>query len=126
MRYDQKITIIDSFLLSCRVLGREIETAALFWLCQYLKRKNIYKIYGKIHKTKRNEPVQDLYTKHGFKKINNSKFELNLKNHVIKKATRNQSKMKPKFMKQLLRKGDHEKSSKTARVHEAGSPPAGR
>ena len=87
LRYDQKITIIDSFLLSCRVLGREIETAALFWLCQYLKRKNIYKIYGKIHKTKRNEPVQDLYTKHGFKKINNSKFELNLKNHVIKKPS---------------------------------------
>ena len=87
LKYDQKITVIDSFLLSCRVLGREIETAALFWLCQYLKRKNIDTIYGKIHKTKRNEPVQDLYAKHGFKKINNSKFELNLKNHVIEKPS---------------------------------------
>ena len=87
LKYDQKITVIDSFLLSCRVLGREIETAALFWLCQYLKRKNIYTIYGKINKTKRNEPVQDLYTKHGFKKINNSKFELNLKDDIIEKPS---------------------------------------
>ena len=87
MKYDQKISIISSFLLSCRVLGREIETAVLFWICEHLKRKKNELVHGMIYKTKRNIPVQDLYTKHGFKKINDSKFELNLGNDIIKKPS---------------------------------------
>ena len=87
LKCDQKISIISSFLLSCRVLGREIETAVLFWICEYLKRKKIELVHGMIYKTSRNIPVQDLYIKHGFKKINDSKFELNLDNDIIKKPS---------------------------------------
>jgi UDP-4-amino-4,6-dideoxy-N-acetyl-beta-L-altrosamine N-acetyltransferase len=78
---------VDSFLLSCRVLGREIEAAILAWLCKYLSARNIRKLSGKIIPTKRNDPVLDLYSKYGFREKDNLSFELNLKNEKITKPS---------------------------------------
>jgi FkbH-like protein len=85
IKIENNLSIIDTFLLSCRVLGRDIETAILYWLCQYLVSKKISRLYGEVIHTNRNKPVQRLYADHSFTKINNSSYELILSNCKIKK-----------------------------------------
>lgn len=57
---------IDLLLLSCRVLGRGVETAVLGWLAGEAKRRGVRVINGEIRESPRNEPVRDLYREHGF------------------------------------------------------------
>ena len=56
----------DSFLLSCRVMGRTVETAFLSYIIEEAKKANIKSIIGKYSPTKKNPPVKDLYKNHGF------------------------------------------------------------
>ena len=57
---------IDSFLLSCRVMGRTVETAFLSYIIEEAKKANIKSSIGKYIPTKKNPPVKDLYKNHGF------------------------------------------------------------
>ncbi|HIJ83556.1 MAG TPA: HAD-IIIC family phosphatase [Magnetococcales bacterium] len=57
---------IELFLLSCRVLGRGIESGFLAWLADRSQRRHAKKILGRIVHSERNTPVRDLYRKHGF------------------------------------------------------------
>jgi FkbH-like protein len=61
--------LIDSFILSCRILGRTVETAVLGWLCSLLYSRGIRSIGGIIVPTEKNKPVQALYAQHGFKAV---------------------------------------------------------
>lgn len=63
---------IDSFLLSCRVLGRGIETGALNWIFNYAKAQGCKSVVGEVYPTPRNTPVQDLYQKSNFTLNNES------------------------------------------------------
>lgn len=58
---------IDSFLMSCRVLGRNVETAILNYLYSIGRDIGLTDIEGKIVFTPKNEPVRLLYSNHGFK-----------------------------------------------------------
>jgi len=78
-KQDTKRYLVDSFVLSCRVLGRNIETATLGWLCQILSKRNVAKLMGTIIPTDKNQPVRTLYTKHGFKPVSKDIFELPLR-----------------------------------------------
>lgn len=60
---------IDTFLMSCRVLGRNIETAFLNWVVLYVKIKNISSIKSQFIETSKNQQVKEFYEKHGFNKI---------------------------------------------------------
>ena len=63
---------IDNFLLSCRVIGRNIEDIFLFELIKKLKKKKQNKfITGEYFKGNKNSIVKDFYQKQGFKKKNN-------------------------------------------------------
>jgi FkbH-like protein len=57
---------IDTFLLSCRVIGRTIESAMLALLCEEAAARGARVIRGVIVPTPKNEPVRDLYARHGF------------------------------------------------------------
>jgi len=57
---------IDTFLMSCRVLGRGVEAGVLSWVGQEARRRGIEKIAGKIIPTPRNTPVRSLYEEYGF------------------------------------------------------------
>ena len=57
---------IDTFLLSCRVIGRTVETAFLAYIIEEAQKSNIKNIKGKYIPTKKNIPVEDLYKKHNF------------------------------------------------------------
>lgn len=59
---------IDTFLLSCRVIGRTVETAMLAYLCDAAQERGLKKLGGRMVPTDKNVPVRDLFEKHGFSK----------------------------------------------------------
>ena len=63
---ESKNLLINTFLLSCRVIGRTIETAMLAFICQYAKANKLKKIFGEIIPTQKNIPVRDLFQQHEF------------------------------------------------------------
>ncbi len=62
--------IIDSFLLSCRVLGRKIEQSILSYLIKEAKKNKIKKLIGQFIKTEKNAPAKNFYRDHNFKYVN--------------------------------------------------------
>lgn len=60
---------IDTLLLSCRVIGRTLETAMLSVLCDEATRRGRSHLTGTIVPTARNLPVRDLFERHGFARI---------------------------------------------------------
>jgi FkbH-like protein len=59
---------IDSLLLSCRVIGRGIETALLAHLAKNARRAGAKYLIGEFIATKKNAPCADFYSEHGFVK----------------------------------------------------------
>lgn len=57
---------IDSFLLSCRVIGRTVETAVLSYLAEDARRRGLTRMQGWFLPTKKNAPASDFYAQHGF------------------------------------------------------------
>lgn len=57
---------IDSFLLSCRILGKNIEIVFLKYILQQIKKNNISHITSSFIPTTKNEQVSDFYGKNGF------------------------------------------------------------
>jgi FkbH-like protein len=57
---------IDSMLLSCRVIGRGIETALLAHIGANAIRTGAKKLVGEFIPTKKNAPCADFYSDHGF------------------------------------------------------------
>lgn len=60
---------IDTFLLSCRVIGRGVETAMLAALCDAAKSRGLHRLSGRLIITPKNTPARDLYERHGFTRI---------------------------------------------------------
>jgi FkbH-like protein len=60
---------IDTFLLSCRVIGRTIETAVLGFLAEESKAEDVRLLRGWFIPTKKNAPVRNLYASHQFKLV---------------------------------------------------------
>jgi len=63
---------IDSFLLSCRVIGRSVETALLSHVAREAASSGMRTLRGWYLPTRKNAPSKDFYPKHGFKMINES------------------------------------------------------
>jgi FkbH-like protein len=64
----EEVATITNFLLSCRVLGRGVETGVLSWFHSVAKLRKINTIMASICPTERNTPVQNLFSEHGYKK----------------------------------------------------------
>ena len=67
-RFDSEALDIETFLLSCRVIGRTVETAMLAFLCQQASRRGIQLLRGRVVPTAKNAPSRDLFLKHAFQK----------------------------------------------------------
>lgn len=64
--HDQAETCeIDTFLLSCRVIGRTIETAFLWFLAEHARARGAQRLQGWFLPTKKNAPARDFYSVHG-------------------------------------------------------------
>jgi FkbH-like protein len=59
---------IDTFLLSCRVIGRTVETALLAHLAQSAAQRGYKRLVGWFLPTKKNAPARDFYEQHGFER----------------------------------------------------------
>ena len=57
---------IDTFLMSCRVIGRTVETAMLATLAEQALAAGATKLSGTFRPTKKNAPAQNFYEVHGF------------------------------------------------------------
>ncbi len=68
VRSVDKTDEVDTFLLSCRVIGRTIETAILSYLSQSAKDRGATVLTGQFIPTKKNAPAKDAYSAHGFVK----------------------------------------------------------
>jgi FkbH-like protein len=77
---------IDTWLMSCRVLGRQVEEASLDRLVEEARALGVHTITGEYKPTSKNGMVRDLYSKLGFKNVHtdgegNSRWQLNVKSH---------------------------------------------
>jgi FkbH-like protein len=57
---------IDTLLLSCRVIGRTVESAILSYLAEGARRRGLARMQGWFLPTKKNAPASDFYAQHGF------------------------------------------------------------
>jgi predicted enzyme involved in methoxymalonyl-ACP biosynthesis len=65
-RRDQDAWDIDTWLMSCRVLGRKVEVAVLQELIAQARARGIRRLVGRYLPTEKNKLVEDHYAKLGF------------------------------------------------------------
>ena len=65
-RVDGEVCEIDSFLMSCRVIGRTLETALLAHLAADARERGAKVLQGWFRPTKKNAPALEFYREHGF------------------------------------------------------------
>ncbi|MDR0984505.1 MAG: HAD-IIIC family phosphatase, partial [Ruminococcus sp.] len=77
---------IDLWIMSCRVLKRDMEFAMCNELIRVCKIKGIETVYGYYFKTSKNSMVEDLYLKFGFEKLTDTKFKLQISEYKEKEV----------------------------------------
>ncbi len=68
--------LIDSLLLSCRVIGRGIETALLAHIAKHARQAGAKHLIGEYISTKKNAPCATFYADHGFTSYSTSEESL--------------------------------------------------
>jgi FkbH-like protein len=66
LRYAEAAAEIDTFLLSCRALGRGAEQALLSWAMQAAAARGCVTVVGRYRPTAKNSQVAAFYERHGF------------------------------------------------------------
>ncbi len=87
IKYNGSVAEIDSFLLSCRILGRNAEDAFLSYMIQYVKDRGYKTLLGRYIRSSKNQQVADFYKRRGFvtqkEGPQESEWRLDLKNFVF-------------------------------------------
>jgi len=85
---DSDKSAIDTLLLSCRVLGRNIEYKFMDIIIDFAKNKDIRVLNSQYIKTIKNQQVSDFYERCGFVKIDevdsSSQYNLHVENYKNK------------------------------------------
>jgi FkbH-like protein len=68
-RLDDELWVIDTFLMSCRVMGRHVEDAFLSYLAELAIAAGAMRLRGVYRETRKNAPVRDFYSQRGFVEI---------------------------------------------------------
>ena len=66
IKYNKSDAFIDTFLLSCRVLGRNIEITFLNEIINHITRKKVKNIYSTFIKTPKNNHLENFFDQNGF------------------------------------------------------------
>jgi len=64
----ENVWILDTFLLSCRIMGRGVEDAILSEILKEAKSKKVDKIKAEFIPTEKNKPAENFLSNFGFKK----------------------------------------------------------
>ncbi len=70
-KVDDCLWEIDTFLMSCRVMGRNAEDAFLSYLAELALAKGATALRGIYIKTPKNKPVEKFYVEHNFRQVAN-------------------------------------------------------
>lgn len=65
-RTDGDVLHIENFLMSCRVMGRQVEDSIVFTVGRYAGLQGVKKLTGSYVPTGRNKPVENLWSRLGF------------------------------------------------------------
>jgi FkbH-like protein len=88
LQFEGGVAEIDTFLLSCRVIGRTIETAFLAALAKVAADLDAVRLVGRYAPTSKNEPAREFYPSHGFSRCGDeqdqSRWELSLPARSLK------------------------------------------
>ncbi|HEX4143243.1 MAG TPA: HAD-IIIC family phosphatase [Pirellulales bacterium] len=68
-RLDDDCWVIDTLLMSCRVMGRHVEDAFLSYLAELARAAGARRLRGVFRPTAKNTPVQNFYPDHGFTEL---------------------------------------------------------
>jgi FkbH-like protein len=68
-RFQGETCEVDTFLLSCRVIGRGVETALLAHLAGLARQRGQTRLAGWFLPTKKNAPAREFYASHGFELV---------------------------------------------------------
>ena len=74
---DSNCAVIDSFLMSCRVIGRDAEFAFMDCLLAYLKARKIERVSGQYLKTPKNGQVMSFFDQCSFSLTSSTESERN-------------------------------------------------
>ena len=90
-RREADVWEIDTWLMSCRVIGRRLEETVLQEILQHAKRAGVLKLWGTYIPTERNQVVVEHYAKLGFQQIaaepdGITRWELDVNSAVVKCA----------------------------------------
>jgi FkbH-like protein len=66
LRQEGRALRIDTFLLSCRVLGRQVEDAMAAWLVRFAETRGLDDLVGEYIQTAKNQQTKDFYRRLGF------------------------------------------------------------
>ena len=80
---NKKIIFIDTFLISCRVFGRYLESWMLREMKIIAKKKGCKEIYGEYIQTEKNVISKEVLKQHNFKKVDKKKSDKIFKNLKI-------------------------------------------
>lgn len=95
--YKSKSIIFDTFLMSCRIIGRNIEFEFFHLITTYLNSIGYFNFHGEFILTKKNSQVESFYSLVGMKEINNNQigktFEMDFYSEKSKKINYIKSKL---------------------------------
>lgn len=87
--YSEGKGVIDDFLMSCRVMGRNIEFVFIKYIMDFLKEKGCSSVSALYVPTMKNKPVADFYDNAGFSMVKESdgvkQYAINIFDYVVKK-----------------------------------------
>jgi FkbH-like protein len=66
VRESQGVAHLDTLLLSCRVIGRTVETALLAYVVQWSRQRGLRQMDGEFVPTAKNAPAADFFARHQF------------------------------------------------------------
>jgi len=84
INFNGETAFIDSFIFSCRALGRTAETALLNYIVEDVKYKGVKFLQGEYIPTKKNMPCKDFYKDFGFVKTEDGLWLIELAEYKIK------------------------------------------
>lgn len=73
-KIDNKKANLDTFLMSCRAMGRGVEEAFLASIENHLRGMGVKEIYGQYIPTRKNKPVENFFPEHGYRLLENGLF----------------------------------------------------
>lgn len=76
LQIEDETAVMDTFLLSCRVLSRAVETQFLEHILLTIRQKGIKKVESIYNETTKNRVAKDFYVKNGFTPIDEKRFIL--------------------------------------------------